>query len=263
MKIISFAAVKGGVGKTTLTFNFAEYLIGQGKKVLLVDSDHQGSLSHIYDALTEKDTLYDVFTGQNIALHQVNEQLSILPSSPELDRLEATLATRNNQNLLFMMWLQDNVEQIQDFDYILIDCHPDFMTITKNMIAVSHYVISPLEPSEFGFMNLGIFNARMEELKQETIDIRTRESYIDAKTLYVPNMIKHNTKSSREFLDSVSQFDNVATDLSVPYREVFNKSTLENKSVFTLLEEQNNQSAHTLHKQLDDIFSHLTERISQ
>ncbi|WP_272481160.1 ParA family protein [Holzapfeliella floricola] len=32
MKIISFAAVKGGVGKTTLTFNFAEYLIGQGKK---------------------------------------------------------------------------------------------------------------------------------------------------------------------------------------------------------------------------------------
>ena len=30
MKIITFAAIKGGVGKTTLTFNYGEWLSSKG-----------------------------------------------------------------------------------------------------------------------------------------------------------------------------------------------------------------------------------------
>ena len=35
MKIITFAAIKGGVGKTTLTFNYGEWLAKKGHKILL------------------------------------------------------------------------------------------------------------------------------------------------------------------------------------------------------------------------------------
>ena len=35
MKIITFAAIKGGVGKTTLTFNYGEWLARKGHNVLL------------------------------------------------------------------------------------------------------------------------------------------------------------------------------------------------------------------------------------
>lgn len=35
---ITFSASKGGVGKTTMTFNFASYLIQRGYRVLLIDS---------------------------------------------------------------------------------------------------------------------------------------------------------------------------------------------------------------------------------
>ena len=41
MKIITFSAIKGGVGKTTLAYNYGEWLASKGKQVLFIDLDHQ------------------------------------------------------------------------------------------------------------------------------------------------------------------------------------------------------------------------------
>jgi len=43
MKIISLMNEKGGTGKTTLATNLATALHREGKKVILVDADPQGS----------------------------------------------------------------------------------------------------------------------------------------------------------------------------------------------------------------------------
>ena len=51
-KVITVAAEKGGVGKTTLSVNLAGILASRGKRVLAVDTDKQANLSQFY--LTER-----------------------------------------------------------------------------------------------------------------------------------------------------------------------------------------------------------------
>lgn len=230
MKIITFSAIKGGVGKTTLTFNYGEWLSRKGYKVLLIDSDHQCSLTQTYDIYKEEGTIADIFTGQGerVEIIEIHNNLYLLPSSFKLDLINNELQTKANKELLMYMWLRDNYNSIiKDFDYILVDSHPDFSTITQNMIVISDFIFSPIEPSEYGYVSKNNLEIRLEELKKEVINVVSRESFVTADLKFLGNRVKHNTKSSKEFLDAL--LNDKRTLAVIPEKELFNRSTLDHK----------------------------------
>ncbi|MGQ2226862.1 ParA family protein [Fructobacillus fructosus] len=207
MEIITFSAIKGGVGKTTLTFNYGEWLANKGYNVLLIDSDHQCSLTQTYDIYKETGTIASIFSkdSDEVEIIELHKNLSIIPASMKLDTINNELQTRANKELLMYMWTSDNYDKLKKYDYILIDTHPDFSTVTQNMIAISDFVFSPIEPSEYGFISKSNLELRMTQLKQDVINVESRQSFVTAELKFIGNRIKHNTKSSHEFVKQMEK----------------------------------------------------------
>jgi len=107
--IISFLNQKGGVGKTTLSINVAACLARQGKKVLLIDADKQGS-SNTWASLREE------------APFQV-----------------VSLAREN--------MARDALKLATEFEYTVIDGPPHAESIARSCIVASDFVVLPIEPS--------------------------------------------------------------------------------------------------------------------
>jgi chromosome partitioning protein len=180
-KRISIINFKGGVGKTTLTFELAAALASfHGAKVLLIDMDHQSSLSIICltaggweQAVQARHTVTEIFkpfVGQGASLPGVEiierrairrlpyashyHSLDIASSSLELDDVEIDLTASHqgdaitsewNKRTLMCKWIEETGVN-DDYDYIIFDCPPATKIVSQNAIAASHGYIVPVVP---------------------------------------------------------------------------------------------------------------------
>lgn len=263
MKITSFAKIKGGVGATTIAYNYGEWLADKGNKVLFIDFDHQCNLTQTYNVFENDGTVANIFNGKGeVNILPVKENIDLIAGYIRLDKLEKELETKSYKDMLLYMWLEDNYDSkgLEKYDYIIIDCHPDFSTATRNAIIVSHAVLSPVIPSEHGYQAKFNLQERLEEFKAEAFDFKTRESYVTAKLFFLGNMIKHNTKSSKELVASLKDDDNVLA--MIPQKELFNRSTLDKKSLSDMMKDKELYSRNkAFFKDIDFTFNKITDTI--
>ncbi|RQU43471.1 chromosome partitioning protein ParA [Burkholderia cenocepacia] len=180
-KRVSIINFKGGVGKTTLSFQFAAGLARYHQaRVLMVDMDHQSSLSIVsltapiwQNLVANSRTVNEIFKpfiGQSptfptssliersaikqagIARHY--STLDIVPASLQLDDIEIDLTASHHGNAihsewdkrtLMCRWLEEaGVDEA--YDYIIFDCPPATKLVSQNAIAASHGYIIPVIP---------------------------------------------------------------------------------------------------------------------
>ena len=141
-----------------------------------------------------------------------------------------------------------------------MDCHPDFSTATKNAVIISNAILSPITPSEHGYNAKFNLEERINELRKEAIDYSTRKSYVTAKLFFIANMIKHNTRSSHELLEDLKDDPNVLA--IVPEKELFNRSTLDKKSLSKMAEDHKTYiDQHEFFDSMNKIFNEITEKL--
>ncbi|WP_225360875.1 ParA family protein [Fructilactobacillus lindneri] len=191
--------------------------------------------------------------NEKVEIIELHKNLSIIPASMNLDTINNDLQTRANKELSMYMWFSDNYNELTKFNYVLIDTHPDFSTITQNMIVISDFVFSPIEPSEYGFISKSNLELRMKQLKQDVINVETRQSFVTAELKFIGNRIKHNTKSSHEFVEQMKK--DPRTIALIPEREIFNKTTLNHKPLIKMEQENNStQRAKEFFENIENIF---------
>lgn len=148
MKIISFVNQKGGVAKTTSALNIGAALAIEGKSVLLVDLDPQGSLSKCagFRQLDDDPTTYEVIKGdadinQAIKTKQGVAAYDILPTDIRMSGAEIELISVPGRDTLLKEAL-DGLEK--PYDYVLIDCSPSLNILTLMALTASTGLIIPI-----------------------------------------------------------------------------------------------------------------------
>lgn len=168
-KIIAFELVKGGVGKTSLSFHCAIRASLYGLKCALIDLDQQANLTRAFriDA-TNRPTMIDVIKDKlaiNKALLEVTHGVSLLPSRFENAMLNTFLLINA---IPLDRVLKQLIEPLKNYyDLIFIDCPPDLgATVTATAIA-SDFIIAPIEPDEFSMSGLELTLNELENISQK------------------------------------------------------------------------------------------------
>ena len=152
-KVIAIANQKGGVGKTMTAGSIGFGLAREGKKVLLIDADAQGSLTaslgfdepdQIEMTLATilghiiKEEVFEPFEG---ILHH-EEGVDLLPANIELSGIEVSLVNIMSREFI----MREYVQYISDFyDYVIIDCMPSLGMLTINALVCADRVLIPVQ----------------------------------------------------------------------------------------------------------------------
>ena len=169
-KVIAVSNQKGGVSKTTTCLNLGISLAKEGKKVLLIDSDPQGSLTEslgfhnpdeldntlataIAELIKADDKLSrgcrnsddaDICTFQNYVPPTLRhmEGVDLIPGNIELAGLEVSLVHMMSRETILRELLQEIREE---YDYVFIDCSPSLGMLTINALVAADSVLIPVQ----------------------------------------------------------------------------------------------------------------------
>lgn len=171
---------KGGVSKTTTTYNLGWKLARIGKKVILVDADPQCNLTGLvlgddFDDFyinRPKDNLKagiaPAFEATPIPLSAINcfqipenTNLYLVPGHIALSEYEVPLSISHQlsntiptlKNLPGAMnSFLELVAEKYDADYIIIDMNPSLSSINQNLFCLSDFFMVPTSPDYFSVM---------------------------------------------------------------------------------------------------------------
>lgn len=152
-RVIAIANQKGGVGKTTTTSNLGIGLARQGKKVLLIDADAQGSLTaslgirepdrlEITLATIMGNIINDEEIRSDYGILSHDEGVDFIPGNIELSGLETSLINVMSRETVLRTYID---LQRDNYDYILIDCMPSLGMITINVFTCADSILIPVQ----------------------------------------------------------------------------------------------------------------------
>ena len=235
-RIYAICNQKGGVGKTVTAVSLGIGLAREGKRVLLVDVDAQGSLTASlgYQNPDQMEVTLATVMGQVIQdlplqpgmgiLHH-SEGVDLLPANIELSGLEVTLVNTMSRETVLQECLRSVQEQ---YDVILLDCCPSLGMLTINALAAADQVLIPVQANYLSIKGLEQLLRTISKVRRQinpNLDIAgILVTMADMRTIYTRDVIDllHSAYDGKlKVFDSVIPASIRAAETSAEGRSIY------------------------------------------
>ncbi len=142
MRKICVLNYKGGTGKTTVVVNLADALARSGKKVLIIDSDPQGS-SGYYLGVQSPYTLYDLLVqdiSHSECIINARKGVDIITGNERLFPAGLQLSQQQGREHV----LSRKLQSLDTYDYVLVDCPPSLNLLNQNSLLFCDELFLPV-----------------------------------------------------------------------------------------------------------------------
>ena len=246
--IISIANQKGGVAKTTSTYNIGVSLARKKQKTLIIDLDSQASLT-ISAGLEPFDidkSIVNALSKESIPLSEciqvLQDNLHIVTSRLELAQLEIEMIGRSMREKILdraigSLW--------KEYDFILIDCPPQLSILTINALACSNLVLIPVKTDYLAYRGVELLQDTIKEI--QSIMNPSLEVLGVIATLY-----EKRVKDDNEILKALKDKYNVIG--------VVKKSAIAKKGVYDGLSVSEQKPKNELAIEYDKISDYIIEK---
>lgn len=187
--VIAAGNFKGGVGKSTTAATLAQGLSLRGHKVLVIDTDPQGSLTSLMgvapETLEDEDTVLTVASGDAQTLADAIRptywsNIHLIGAAPRISAAQFHLPARAQKDgAKFWSILSKGLdEDIRDlYDVVIIDTPPALDYLTINAFYAADILMVPLPPSAMDFVSSTQFWDLFVDLNEEFAEYGMQKEY--------------------------------------------------------------------------------------
>ncbi|WPX97421.1 ParA family protein (plasmid) [Candidatus Bandiella woodruffii] len=225
----SWLNLKGGVGKTNLSFATAIRLSLFGAKILVIDLDQQANFTQACGINSEnKPILIDILRNKyeiNQCISHVIPGLDIVPSRIDNAVLDNMFSINNLPVDRVIKRVVDNLKH--SYDFVFIDCPPSLNATSSSAALASDCIIIPLDPEKFSLSGLEItlneLHTNVFKVYEKFIDTKILLNKFDARTSlshetlsHLLSKVEYKNKIFNTFIRTSQDFPNaIANNLSI------------------------------------------------
>jgi len=181
MRRIAISNCKGGCGKTTTAINLTAELANLGHRVLLIDMDPQSAASRSLGVRDPDLSIYDVLV-EGIPIQDCIQHLDFndkihFDIAPADRRILSAAVVKLNDLIGREFILQNRSQNLDGYDYVIIDTSPSLDVLMTNSLVASKEVIIPVQSQYLPLDGMKMF-IDLIDMIHENLKMEIRKRYV-------------------------------------------------------------------------------------